>query len=318
MNNRSTRRGFTLIELLVVIAIIGVLIALLLPAVQSAREAARRVQCMNNLKQVGLALHGYHDASGSFPPSLAAWSTGSYFAAFTAMLPHLEQGPLFAAYNASLQNIAPENTTVTSTRINVYLCPSMSMPITRPDPSFKDYLAPASYALNTGSRYAWCWYGTDRYGMPDGLFVPTEAYSTMGQPIQRLSPVRMSDVPDGLSNTMAVGEQDYGLKDYKFGSGDPRAGQVRGGEGAWADSFPASGSFSTYAPFNTHAYFGTGSRPDFREMSGIAAFRSQHPGGAQFLFADGSVRFLKDSIDKGTYKALSTRHGGEVLSADSY
>src|SRR4051794_21890252 len=122
------RRGFTLIELLVVIAIIAVLIALLLPAVQAAREAARRAQCVNNLKQIGLALHNYHDTVGSFPPGgqSAPSYAGTWFNWLTSILPQIEQMPLYNATNFSRQIYQAENTTVSLTMITAYLCPSDS------------------------------------------------------------------------------------------------------------------------------------------------------------------------------------------------
>jgi prepilin-type N-terminal cleavage/methylation domain-containing protein/prepilin-type processing-associated H-X9-DG protein len=319
VRTRVARRGFTLIELLIVIAIIGTLIALLLPAVQAAREAARRAQCSNNLKQMGIALHNYHDANGVFPASMNSWSASqtAYFTAFTAILPQLEQQPLFAGYNLDLNNTDPANTTATATRVSVYLCPSMTLPRPKPDPAYNDFAAPASYAMSTGSRYAWAWSNTTAYGRPDGVLVPNEETSGPGAPIRRVGPVGLKDITDGTGQTYMVGEQDYAVKNYQFSPPDPRAGQPRGGNGVWCDGYPASGSFSAFGPFNGHEYFGPGSRPDYREASAIASFRSQHPGGASFLYADGSARFLKQGVDRAVYRALSTRAGGEVLDADS-
>jgi prepilin-type N-terminal cleavage/methylation domain-containing protein/prepilin-type processing-associated H-X9-DG protein len=316
MRGRVETRGFTLIELLVVIAIIGVLIGLLLPAVQSAREAARRAQCVNNLKQIGLALHNYHDGNGVFPASMNSWSASqtAYFTAFTAILPYLDQQPLFSSYNLDLNNTEPANTTATSTLVAAYLCPTMTLPRAKPDPAFHDHAAPASYAVSTGSRYAWAWSNTGLYGRPDGVIVPNEEVAGPGQPVTRVGPVGLRNITDGTAQTYMVGEQDYDVKNYLFNPPDPRAGQFRGGNGVWCDGYPASGSFSAFGPFNGHEYFGPGSRPDYRE----ASFRSQHPGGAHFLYADGSVRFMKESIQRPVYRALSTRAGQEALSADSY
>lgn len=317
MRTQPEQRAFTLIELLVVIAILGALIALLLPAVQAAREAARRAQCANNLKQIGIALHHYHDRDGVFPSSMNSWTTGSYYSAFTAILPHLEQQALFAAYNLDLNNVDPANTTATATRVAGYLCPAMTLDRPRPDPSSNDFAAPASYAVSTGSRYAWAWSNTGRYGRPDGVLIPNEEMPAPGAAIVGVRPVALGGITDGSSQTYMVGEQDYALRRYLFSPPDPRAGQPRGGNGVWCDGYPASGAFSAYGPFNSHEYVGPADGPDYRERSGVASFRSQHPGGAQFTFADGSVRFLKETIEPGVYRALSTRAGGEVVGADS-
>jgi len=315
----NSPRAFTLIELLVVIAIIGVLISLLLPAVQSAREAARRAQCTNNLKQIGLALHNYHDSNGVFPSAMNAWTAvqTAYFSAFTAILPYLEERPLFASYNLELNNTNPANTTATATRVSVFLCPTMTLPRPKPDPAYNDFAAPASYAASCGSRYAWGWSNTDLYGRADGVLVPNEEAPGPGRPVVGVRPVGITQITDGTSLTYMVGEQDYALRNYFFNPPDPRAGMPRGGNGVWCDGYPASATFSAYGPFNSHEYFRPSSRPDFREVSGLASFRSQHPGGAHFLYADGSVRFLKEGVHPPVYRALSTRAGGEVLSADS-
>jgi prepilin-type N-terminal cleavage/methylation domain-containing protein/prepilin-type processing-associated H-X9-DG protein len=319
IRRRRSSGGFTLIELLIVIAIIGVLIGLLLPAVQSAREAARRAQCVNNLKQMGIALHAYHDVNGAFPSSMNAWRVGAYFTAFTAILPYAEQQPLFASYNLNLVNTAPANTTATSSRVGTYLCPSMAgPPYSKPDASTNDFMAPCSYAVSTGSRYAWAWSGTALYGRPDGVFIPNEEMDRFGGLVSPSPPISLSGISDGTSGTFLIGEQDYSLRGFRFPAGHPRAGQERGGAGVWADGYPTSGSFSTYGPFNAREHFPAGSRPDHREATAVTSFRSQHAGGANFLYADGSVRFLKASVNRPIYRALSTRAGGEIVDEASY
>jgi prepilin-type N-terminal cleavage/methylation domain-containing protein len=247
------RRCFTLIELLVVIAIIGVLIALLLPAVQAAREAARRSQCTNNLKQIGLALHNYHDVNGAFPASMNSWSIGAYFAAFTAILPYLEQAPLFASYNLNLNNTDSANTTATLTKITTYLCPSMAPPpYAKPDPAHNDFAAPCSYATSTGSRYAWAWSATATYGTPDGVLVPNEVWTSSGGPLVSNGPVGLKDITGGTSQTYGVGEQDYALKNYFFSPPDSRAGQLKRAAASgvtairrWGRSRPSARSTAT-------------------------------------------------------------------------
>ncbi len=315
---RSRQRGFTLIELLVVIAIIAVLIALLLPAVQSAREAARRAQCTNNLKQIALAMHNYHDVNGSFPHALIAGTAGSRYSCFTGVLPFLEQAPLFASYNVDLGSRHLGNSTVASTLVSAYLCPSMTIPYAKPDLANNDFLAPASYATSNGDAYANLYSRRHLYGAPKGVIIG-DSTTNSGDPANPLTRVAsptisVGSISDGSSQTLMLGEQDYALKNDFFSSTTPRAGQFRGGQGVWAHGYPRHGNFSTWHTFNRHL----AATPVDSEENGAYSFRSEHPGGANFAFADGSVRFLKESIAKPIYRGLSTRAGGEVISADSY
>ncbi len=199
----NRHRGFTLIELLVVIAIIAVLIALLLPAVQSAREAARRAQCTNNLKQMGLALHNYHDAMSIFPPGYIAASkfidgetdTSPGWSWATMILPQLEQAPLYSSINVWLPIQAAANTTATQTVLNAYLCPSDQLPSTRTF-AVTDGLgntvatvAPSSYAASTGSDAADVALGLNNDGSGNGPFF-------------RNSGIRIAAIIDGTSQTV--------------------------------------------------------------------------------------------------------------------
>lgn len=314
----TPRRGFTLIELLVVIAIIAVLIALLLPAVQSAREAARRAQCTNNLKQIALAMHNYHDSNGCFPFAMIQGAGSAKYASFTGILPYVEQGPLFASYNIVLGSRDLSNTTVSSTLVSSYLCPSMTIPYAKPDFALEDYLAPSSYATSNGNSYADLYKRRHLFGMPTGVIIgdsTTNSGDTEAPLTKIASPtIKVGAIRDGSSQTFMIGEQDYGLKNDFFSSTTERAGQFRGGQGVWAHGYPRQGNFSTWGAFNRHEVNDDATS----EESGIYAFRSQHPGGANFAFADGSVRFVKESVSKPIYRGLSTREGHEVISADSF
>jgi prepilin-type processing-associated H-X9-DG protein len=188
----------------------------------------------------------------------------------------------------------------------------MTLPRAKPDPTHNDFAAPTSYAVSTGSRYAWAWSNTGVYGRPDGILVPNEEMPAPGVVIGA-PPVKLSDIVDGSTQTFMVGEQDYGLRNYRFSPPDPRAGLVRGGNGVWCDGYPTSSSFSAYGPFNEHRYVSPADGPDFRERSGIASFRSEHAAGAHFLYADGAVSFLGENVDRDIYRSLATRAGNELI-----
>jgi len=284
------RRGFTLIELLVVIAIIATLVALLLPAVQQAREAARRTQCSNNLKQMALALHNYHDVYSAFPN----YDNGGSIAnasAFVSILPFLDQAPMFNLYNFSLGNSAPENEQVVRQRIPAYLCPTAvirrEVPISGCDSNNR---APGTYAVCTGSDDP---YGTIEDGNPNnGAIVSSGSGIT-----------KIRDFTDGTTNTLMVGESAWNLEDYVFTSG-PCMGQVRWGFTYWSSPYPLATAFTTMPPFN----------PKSGGSASLDRFRSDHPGGmVNFALADGSVRFLNDNIAQTVLDALATRAKGEVI-----
>ena len=289
--NTQKRRGFTLIELLVVIAIIAVLIGLLLPAVQKVREAANRMNCSNNLKQIGLALHGYHDAYQRLPFAAG----GQLMSVFTAILPHVEQDPIARRYDPSRRPSDPPNREIVSQPLKVYLCPSM--PVPRVPPAATNY---SSYGACAGSVYAWADTAPAVYGAFDGIIFR----QTPANP----SPIRLMDITDGTASTFLVGEMSYNLY-------DPATGTRDNGNAAWPMGYPSCSFGTTYVPMNTKVIVPT-SDPVWREKTGTAAFRSDHAGGCNFVFADGSVRFVRDGIDRATYRALSTRAKGEVISGD--
>jgi prepilin-type N-terminal cleavage/methylation domain-containing protein len=299
--------GFTLVELLVVLAIIGVLVSLLLPAVQAAREAARRLQCRNNLKQIGLALHHYHDIVQSFPPGWMARSTPDVDAGFgerwawkVFILPQLEQTPLYDSLNVrdGGQPIPLADDPRSQTILSVFLCPSDPGEFTNisyPDPNGNFY-PKSNYPGVFGRGEAIL----DDPKSQNGIF-------------GKNSRVRIADIRDGTSNTFAVGERDLRSRGQGlFGSlGDPfrhaavwirampRPGSIIGTTGMYGRSVTG---VCTDVPGSTRVLNGPSSR----------AFGSAHAGGAFFLLADGSVRFVGESIDLVTYGRLAHKSDGEI------
>ena len=325
---RHRRDGFTLIELLVVIAIIGVLIALLLPAVQAAREAARRAQCLNNLKQIGLALHNYESAIGTFPMGRIATlsngaldSTSYAYSQFARILPFIESTTLGAALNFNLPQNDPGNTTVAAARLAFLICPS--------DPTglVPDGQAQTNYRANEGTSLV-MWYGaTDvppvNTGMPapNGMFFANAAY-------------RLAEVIDGTSNTAAFSEHLTG--DFNQNLSTEQADTYRPGtypstaDQAILDcksmditNLALQGYSNVGAPW-IYGYHSTTSywhsAPPFARSCMFPPKRimttanSGHAGSVNLLMADGSVRAVRGSIDLTTWRALGTRNGKEVLS----
>ena len=320
------RRGFTLIELLVVIAIIAILIALLLPAVQSAREAARRAQCVNNLKQMGLALQNYHDAIGTFPMSYAARSRFNNGATDTApgwgwgtmILSQLEQAPLFNGANFSLPVESLTNSTVARSILATYLCPSDPLqpapfPVNDASSNLVALMGPTSYAACVGNDFADSTTGLNNDGLGNGVLF-------------RNSAIRIADITDGTSQTITIGERAWSINSGPW-AGVATNGVIRRGP---ANTCPTTGALYYPAATLVQAHtnvLNTDTDPD----GGIDDFSSRHPGGANFVFADGSVHFLKSVLRNTgqrpdgstvyaspTYMALGTRNGSEVISADSF
>jgi prepilin-type N-terminal cleavage/methylation domain-containing protein len=286
----APRGGFTLVELLVVIAIIGILVALLLPAVQSAREAARRMSCQNNLKQIGLAVHNYHDAHNSFPLGDLD-GTYSRTSALIGILPYLEQTNVYQLYDFTKPHTDPVNQQVVSQRLSVYICPTNIFVRKVPIAGCDSERAPGTYAVCTGSGDP---YGTPQSGAPNNGAIVNAASG----------PTSMPDVRDGTSNTFLAGESHWAFKDYLFTSG-PCSGQVRGGFSYWSSPYPLATSFTTRGVFNPQARDGDSSR--------LGNFRSNHPGGLHMVNCDGSVRFWQEHLDHLLLDSLATRNGGEVI-----
>ncbi len=339
---RPHRRGFTLIELLVVIAIIGVLIGLLLPAVQTAREAARRAQCTNNLKQVGIAIHNYHSSWNCFPvgflypeadqtaPGIPAlhyrWSV------LAQLTPFLEQTNVYnalnmnwpiaaggsGAYGAGPWVLFPANLTSRQSVVQSFLCPSDNGQ--RVDPNS----GPTNYAFCTGD------------GMNQGDVTGARGAFVLGQPQS------IATLTDGSSNTVGGSEQLLGLPGVADqGSPTPQPMDTRraiarsaslpltdatcqaAGRGwrldkgnGWWDGDYRNTLYNHYLPPNAKQFDCLG--PFVPHNPAWKAARSLHPGGVNALFCDGHVGFVKETIALTTWRGLSTRSGGEVLSADAY
>jgi prepilin-type N-terminal cleavage/methylation domain-containing protein/prepilin-type processing-associated H-X9-DG protein len=299
--NAVRRTAFTLVELLVVIAIIGILVALLLPAVQAAREAARRMECKNNLKQIGLALHSYHAAHSSLPfaSGYILAQTGTW-AAF--ILPYLEQQPLYDRFDFNQDMKAPANQTAVTTVVPGYICPS--------DPAGTEPVLPNRCAYNPSPAMG-LWYpvcmGPTEPDRCDFCPEPNPSYCCQGKNYGTHEPYggagmfgryprgfRFADVADGLSGTIMAGETlpTHSIHNVAFGPNFPMCGTT----------IPLNLMEGKGDP-QTHA-----GQPHWR----VQGYKSLHPGGANLMLGDGSVRFFSEFIDYKLYNELGSRAGREV------
>jgi prepilin-type N-terminal cleavage/methylation domain-containing protein len=331
--------AFTLIELLVVIAIIAILIALLLPAVQSAREAGRRVQCVNNLKQIGLAIHNYVESRGSLPIGQGPEPYGTYFgwSSLAMMLPYLEQNPLYASINFDIPDGSapgtPANLTAQDAKLNGFLCPSDSDRLTSPT-------GHNNYVGNTGA-------GPDANGAtPSGVICGSKMYLT--GPYFDSTVIQLQEITDGLSQTVAFSECVTGIGLYNDGqsadSQNPPGSVLRLGNlstdseevysiciasNPHAANAPLAGLYS----LGSFWHIGTSNATRYNHVmppntwsctennsdsDGAHTASSRHPGIVNALLTDGSVRSVKSTVSRFVWRALGTRNKGEVISASDY
>ncbi|MEM6654427.1 MAG: DUF1559 domain-containing protein [Planctomycetota bacterium] len=336
MLTRRGQKAFTIIELLIVIAIIGVLVALLLPAVQSVRESARRASCANNVKQIALAMHLYDDSRDRLPNAvpdrdgkepatsgelISPPALLEYESAFLAALPYMERVEAEAQYDYRYNVQHPGNDRIVGLVFEEFLCPSTRFPSGAPP------AGAGSYAVSTGTKYA----GTPCIAeqLHDGAIVAACFFNPLGgqcpgnvgpqlapgTPIAEWTEARACTgkttvdriaAADGASRTFLIGERDYGQIDFASSDGV-------GSGTSWALAYPFSSHASTAGGFNASNVLLPGMNiPLFNRIT----FRSNHPGGATMAFVDGSAKLIHEDTDRSVLNALASRDGGEVVSGD--
>jgi prepilin-type N-terminal cleavage/methylation domain-containing protein/prepilin-type processing-associated H-X9-DG protein len=337
---RNGRRGFTLIELLVVIAIIAVLIALLLPAVQAAREAARRSQCVNNLKQIGLSMLNYESSNQSLPWGQKSCCWGTWI---LPTLPGMEQQAMFNAWNfvgdykwygsatmdTNFRYSGVTNVTVSSARINSLMCPSdgsdsSTTGIGQTISGVTFLTTSQSYVVNMGNlqtaqptTFA---FGGITYSFGGAPFTDMDG---PGPGMNNVTVVKLSAINDGLSNTMLASECIVGVgKGGQYNASYDLRGFSWWGSGASYTAWnPPNSSLPDVTEASSYCVYPYQNNPPCTQPATLTRFntaRSRHPGGVNTVFADGSVKFIKNSIGLVTWRGLSTTAGGEVIDASSY
>jgi prepilin-type N-terminal cleavage/methylation domain-containing protein/prepilin-type processing-associated H-X9-DG protein len=300
MPRRRVRTAFTLIELLVVIAILAVLIGLLLPAVQKAREAAARAQCKNNLHQMALALHGYHDAYRALPAGVTAGATANFLSFHVDILPYLEQENLYRQFNLSQRYDAAGNLALGLVKVPNYQCPSATQLYT---------LSSSEYA---GGQKTWTnhYYGVagplginPQSGAPYAYLVTNQGNEATQGVLGLGTRTRLTDVKDGASNTLMLGELSWttanSYRVWSRGTYDDTSGPDR----------DLTCCRNVANAMNSTSYNGSNNWNN-------ASFGSMHDGGAHFALCDGSVRFLQATIGMNTYLSAASKDGGEALQLD--
>lgn len=343
-----TRRAFTLVELLVVIAIIAVLIGLLLPAVQKAREAANRMQCANHLKQLGIALHNYHASHDCFPPGMVCSGSNVSDAeatGFTFLLPYIEQDNTYKLYRFDEPWFNPPNYQAVGIPVRIFFCPSNRsqgvIDLKPLEAQWSTKLPPVAASCD----YAFCRGANGAVHRDWGrLPAATSGVFHIRQPSDSKIGIRVTDIRDGSSNTFAMGEATGGNVVYLVRDlNDPNrpatdlSGQPVAVEQSWSAASVGDTAHPWYGSvFAVTAQYGLPSDPRDEPMNrklvtptvfsgdprgdnaagrdAISGFRSLHTGGCNFLFCDGSLRFIAQTVQPAAYRALSTYAGGEIAS----